>query len=169
MKATIVPAQITTVEDKIAGNLSLNQLVLLVASVFIGSAIFIVLPPSLEFMVYKAVIIGIVAVICCALAIRIKGRILLLWLTIILKYRMRPRYYIFNKNSLYLREPQNKAQQREIVEAQEDEIPEEIIATSISLADAVRLKDIIADPRANLHFKRDRKGALRVYITEVKQ
>lgn len=167
MKTTIVPAQITTVEDKIAGSLSLSQLLLLVAPVFIGSAVFIVLPPSLELMAYKIVIITLIAIVCCSLAIRIKGRILLLWAVIILRYVRRPRYFIANKNDAYLRDAASGVVVQEEMTADDttdDEALEHIIS-DISLADAVRLRHIIADPKANLHFKTDRKGALRVHVT----
>ena len=42
MRTTVVPAQVTTVEDKIAGNLGLSQLLLLTLPVFGGSALFLV-------------------------------------------------------------------------------------------------------------------------------
>jgi PrgI family protein len=171
MKTTIVPAQITTVEDKIAGGLSLSQVLLLVAPVFIGAAIFIVLPPSLEVMAYKVTLISVIVVLFCALAIRIKGRILLLWAVIIARYNLRPRYHVFNKNDMHLRDATTKDTAREEVAA-EKLAPETAtlhVVPDLSPADAVRLRHIIADPKANLHFKTDRKGALRVYVTEVKQ
>jgi hypothetical protein len=37
MKTTIIPAQITTVEDKIAGNLSFAQILLFLAALFLGT------------------------------------------------------------------------------------------------------------------------------------
>src|SRR6266487_1064357 len=98
MKSSIVPAQITTVEDKVAGNLSLSQLLLLAAPVFIGSAIYIIFPPSLGAAAYKLAIVTIIGVIFGLLAIRIKGRIMLLWVITIARYNLRPRHYIYDKN-----------------------------------------------------------------------
>src|ERR1019366_4023701 len=104
MKVTVVPAQITTIEDRIAGNLSFSQLLLLAAPVFGGSALYIILPPTMHSAPYKLTVIAVLIFLCGLLAIRIKGKILLLWFVVLLRYNLRPRYYIFNKNCLAARE-----------------------------------------------------------------
>ena len=48
MKTAIVPAQVTTVEDKVAGNLNLTQLLLIASPVFVRGVIYAVFPPSFE-------------------------------------------------------------------------------------------------------------------------
>jgi len=48
MKTTTVPAQVTTVEDRLAGNLSLTQLLLLVCPVFVSCLIYVVFPPFIK-------------------------------------------------------------------------------------------------------------------------
>jgi len=53
MKVTVVPAQVTTVEDRIVGSLGFSQLVLIVTPVFIAAALFAVLPPAMGSAVYK--------------------------------------------------------------------------------------------------------------------
>lgn len=169
MKSAIVPAQITTVEDKVAGNLSLSQLLLLATPVFGGSAIYIILPPSLESSLYKMILISIIAVVFSALAIRIKGRILLLWIITIARYNSRPRYFVFDKNSAYLREesytdPDGEASKESHPTAQVAEKPHPILTTG----ESVMLEDILSNPNSNLYFKADRKGGLSVRITEVK-
>ena len=78
MKVTIVPAQVTTVEDRIAGNLGLSQLLLLTTPVFSGSLLYVVLPPVFHGAIYKLVLIVALFIICSLMAIRIKGKILLL-------------------------------------------------------------------------------------------
>ena len=168
MKSSIVPAQITTVEDKVAGNLSLSQLLLLAAPGFLGSAIYIVFPPSMGAAMYKLVMVIALAAGFSLLAIRVKGRILLLWLITIAKYNLRPQHYIFNKNDSYLRDVRVEASTNETaepvvdgVEAQQSPIPQ------LSTLETVRLEGIMADPKANLQFVTDRKGALRVRITEI--
>lgn len=170
MKTAIVPAQITTVEDKVAGNLSLTQLLLLAAPVFIGSAIYIILPPSLGAAAYKLVLVTIIGVVFAVLAIRFKGRILMLWAITIARYNLRPRHYVYDKNDMYLR-----SEGKEDVEAS---VPSEIevntqatkplVPTTLTTLDTVMLESIIANPKAKLHFKADRKGGLNVHITEVK-
>ena len=74
MRQTVVPAQVTTVEDKIAGNISFKQMLLLVAPVFLGGAMYVFLPPFLGYSVYKIVLWILFALVCATLAVRIKGR-----------------------------------------------------------------------------------------------
>ncbi len=104
MKTTVIPAQITTVEDKIAGNLNLTQIILLLSSLFVGTFVYTVLPNKMQFTAYKIPFIIFEFVLFAGLAIRIKGRIVLQWLIVLIRYRMRPRIYVFNKNELYLRD-----------------------------------------------------------------
>src|SRR5674476_179344 len=104
MKTAIVPAQITTIEDKVVGNLSLSQLLLLAAPIFVGSAIYIIFPPNMGAALYKAILVTIIAVAFALLAIRVRGRILLLWVVTIGRYNLRNRYYVFDKNDPYLRD-----------------------------------------------------------------
>lgn len=168
MKSTIVPAQITTVEDKVAGGLSLSQLLLLVAPAVIGTGLYIVLPPMGSMPLYKIVIMAMVALAFGLLAIRIKGRILLLWLVILLRYNLRPRYHVFEKNDPHLRkmEPLAAQQASEQAEATKQIVAEPL--PKLSVAEAVRLEGIIANPQAKLQFLTDKKGALRVHFNEVK-
>ncbi len=103
MRTTIVPAQITTVEDRIAGRLGMSQLLLIISPIFGGSAVFVVLPPFFNYATYKVVLIVCVASLSALLAIRIKGKILLFWAITLLRYNTRPKYYLFNKNSTHTR------------------------------------------------------------------
>ncbi len=168
MKTTIVPAQITTVEDKVAGNLSFTQLLLMIIPVFLGGAIFAFLPPLIEFTIYKTVIVILLALLCSALAIRIKGKLVMEWILIRGKYNLRPRRYVFNKNDSYLR-PVGDDQQD--LKAELDVAKHEVAVPAplrIGFGQRVALETVMIDPRANLHFKTDRKGGLRVHITEIK-
>lgn len=103
MRTTIIPAQITTVEDKIAGNLNLAQILLLLASLFIAVFIYSVLPARLHFTLYKLPLIALESLVYCTLALRIKGRIILNWIFILAGYYFRPSFYLSNKNDTYLR------------------------------------------------------------------
>ncbi len=170
MKTAIVPAQITTVEDKVAGNLGLSQLMLLAAPVFIGSAVYIIFPPSLGAAVYKLVIVTIISVVFGLLAIRIKGRILLLWAITIARYNLRPRHYVFDKNDMHLRD---KNEEKVEPDTSTEQAPSRRatgsnLVSALSTPDTVMLESIISNPDAKLHFKTDRKGGLSVRITEVK-
>ncbi len=167
MKTTIVPAQITTVEDRIAGSLGLNQLLLLSVPVFGGSALYIALPPTMHSSLYKLVVIAIMMLVCSILSIRIKGKILLLWLLVIGRYNLRPRYYIFNKNSL-----KNRDQLEPIHTEEESEMEVRPVKrrhlSPLSTSEVSRLKAILENPASNLTFTSSKKGGLRVLITEVK-
>ena len=98
MKSTVVPAQITTVEDKIAGSLNFIQIILLVFSLIIGTAFYGLIPPKLHLSTLKIILMIAQFAVFGSLALRYKGRILADWLVIYLRYKARPRIYIFTKN-----------------------------------------------------------------------
>ncbi len=104
MKTTIIPAQITTVEDTIAGNLNLTQIILLLAPVFLSTFIYVLLPQRLAFTTYKIPFIVLVSLIFIFLSLRIKGRLVFSWISILSIYFFRPHLYLFNKNTLFARE-----------------------------------------------------------------
>ncbi len=53
MRTTIIPAQITTVEDKIIGNITMQQMMILLVSIFFGVLIFVLFPPTMKIALYK--------------------------------------------------------------------------------------------------------------------
>jgi hypothetical protein len=168
MRTTTVPAQITTVEDKIVGEISLIQLLLLVAPVFASAAIFVALPPFYSSASYKVALIVCIFVAFGMLAIRIKGRILLTWLIILTKYSRRPRYYLFNKNDSYMRDtPRAESAHEESVEAAPTKtaLP---VAPRPSTAELLQVERLLENPSANLHFRVSKKGVLSVHVNEIK-
>jgi hypothetical protein len=167
MRTTTVPAQITTVEDKIAGELNIMQLLLLVAPVFGSAALYVGLPPFFASAPYKIVTIVCLFVIFGTLAIRIKGKIVLAWLMILARYGARPRYYLFNKNDTYMRDIPKPEAQQEVTEKAEVKKVEPAPRPKLSTADLVQIEQLITNPEANLHFRTDKRGALSVHITEV--
>lgn len=98
MRTTIIPAQITTVEDKIAGSLNMTQILILTFPVLWTALIYIVLAPAMKLVPYKLSLIGIVTLICLILVIRIKDKIVAEWLGVVLRYHFRPKYWLYNKN-----------------------------------------------------------------------
>ncbi len=168
MKVTVVPAQVTTVEDRIAGSLGLSQILLLVAPVFIDSALYVGLPPFFHGAVYKLAVIATITLVLAVMAIRIKGQILLFWLITLLKYNLRPRFYVFEKRTLANRE-MFAVVKTEPAETEAAPAPKRLKrALSLTTADLVQVRDLIEHPAANLSFE-TRKGNLYVRITEVKQ
>jgi len=104
MKTTVVPAQITTVEDKIAGSLNFIQIILLVFSLIIGTAFYGLISPKLHLSTIKIILMAVQFTIFGSLALRYKGRILADWLVVYLRYKARPRVYVFDKNDIIARE-----------------------------------------------------------------
>lgn len=108
MKSTIIPAQVTSIEDMITAKLSLTQIVLLVIPVFITALDFTVLPPVLHIRIYKIIVTLVLAIPIMSLALRIRGQILLRWLVVLFAYQIRPhRYFLTTMNlcSCSLNEP----------------------------------------------------------------
>lgn len=168
MRISIVPAQITTVEDKIAGNVSVQQAMLLGVPILFGFIIALVFPPSGQFVAYKiAIVIGLF-IICGSLAIRIKDRIVAQWLKLFVIYSARPLYYVYDKNSTYLRDTETTdVATEEIVPTQPVKKPL-ITTNNISPKEFVRLEQFATDVRAGMKFEIGKKGELNVSITEVK-
>ena len=171
MKSTVVPAQITTVEDKIMGNLTLQQMVLLATPVFVNFVLFALLPSSMHISAYKVVLMTIVACICALLAVRIKGKILLVWLVTITRYNTRARYYVFNKNDVYLRESTASTEPAKEEEVLSNDLAAEPVKNipAMSISDLAKLESILANPAAKLSFKLHKKRGLHVSITEVER
>lgn len=165
MRSTVVPAQVTTVEDRIAGSLGLSQLILLITPIFLGSLLYVILPPFFGYHVYKVVLLAILAVVCGLLAVRIKGQILLLWLLVILRYSHRPRYFVHRKNSLYGRNYEESPKSEPIVELKQGQVRPVRTAPVLTTAELVKVEDLLANPQANVRFTTSSKGGLRVHIT----
>lgn len=104
MRTTVIPAQVTTVEDTIAGNLTLSQIILFILPVLFSTAIYAVLPTQMAFTTYKIPLIIVISLGFVVLAIRIKGRLVLDWITLLTVYSLRPHLYFFSKNTLFSRE-----------------------------------------------------------------
>jgi hypothetical protein len=171
MKTATVPAQITTVEDKIAGNLTMQQLILLASPVFINFALYAFLPTMLKLNVYKLIPMTLIMLTADVLAIRIKGKILLFWAITLFRYNARPQYYVFNKNSTYLRSevdtliPNNEGPETAITSEVEQAAQPK--ALRLSQEDVFKLERILANPSANLSFATNKKGGLYVSVMEV--
>lgn len=170
MKATIVPAQVTTVEDRVAGNLGFSQLILFAIPVFGGSLLYTVLPPSMSASAYKLVIIGIAAVVSSVLAIRIKGKILLLWMIVLLRYNLRPKLYLFNKNTNSFREnypdhpvPPDQVDARSITKQSSPILPK------LGLVDSARAFEALDNPLRQLRYETTKNGGLYVRYTEIEE
>ena len=100
MKIALVPAQVTSVEDRIIGSLSSTQTLLLIGPLFFGGLLLALAPPYMALSLYKLIIgLGLMS-LGAVLAIKIKGKLIGNWLLIYLKYYLRPKLYVYNKNCL---------------------------------------------------------------------
>ena len=167
MKTSVVPAQVTTIEDRIIGNLGFSQILLLIIPVFLSAGIFTLLPPILNGALYKYILMAILLILCIILSIRIRGKIVAFWLVVIFRYNQRPKYYIYNKNTSMLRENYTK---------KEIPIKKEIVSQSykkrkktiqLDISTAMKARQLIENPTANTRFEPDKKGALHVRFTQV--
>ena len=171
MKRAIVPAQITTVEDRIVGGLTPYQLALLLLPLCTGFIAYALLPPNFHLVIYKLVGVIVLELIGATLAIRIKDRLLLFWLLIIGRYNARPRFYVYDKNDTFLRDlPTEQAAPADEPEAVivKDATQKPAARPHLGLPEIVKLEAIISDPRANLRFKAGKDGKLNAIITEIK-
>lgn len=168
MKMTVVPAQVTTVEDRIIGNLGFSQILLLIVPVFAAAGIFVLLPPFMGGALYKYVIMGVVALLFGLLSIRIKGKILALWLVTVLRYNLRPKYYLFNKNVTTGRdEYHGKAVAPEAKEATEKKPVKKTSLNQLDIPTTARILATIENPATNFRLETGKKGNLHVRFTEI--
>jgi len=167
MRTTAVPAQVTTVEDRIMGNLGFSQLVLFILPIFVGAGLFVILPPMLHGSLYKYIVMAIIATISGILAIRIKGRIILLWLITIVRYNIRPKYYVFQKSTAAHREEYKAHKTEESKEAKTSHEKKVSQLPKLAFHDAVQVLETINKPGSNLRFEMTKKGGLNVRLTEV--
>lgn len=165
MKTRVIPAQITTVEDKIAGNLNLTQIVLLMVPIFWLLIVYTLFVPQMQVTLYKLPIVVLVMVTCSILALRIKGKVILNWLIIILKFNIRPRYYLFNKNDDYERVmnlPSLEKIKRKVQTKSDTRKEKENIPARISFGDIAMLEHVIANPKISFSIRTRKKGGLYV-------
>lgn len=171
MKVTVVPAQVTTVEDRIIGSLGFSQILLLVVPVFTSAGIFALAPPFMIIATYKYILMTTIALFFCLLAIRIKGKIVASWLATILRYNLRPKYYLFNKNTTALREDYPAKKTSKTTNETKASSPKKAASYHIEIdpLSATRILAAIENPVADIRFETDRKGGLHVRFTEVEE
>jgi len=170
MRATTIPAQITTVEDKIAGNLNMTQVAILAIPIVATAMIYTAFPPTFHFALYKLPLILLIALFSIILSLRIKGKVVVNWLLVILRYNLRPRYYVFEKNDEYLREmclPKFEKTRKLFKSKVTKSI--NISANALDIRDLAKLKDFIRNSNYNFSFKINEKGGVNVVFGQIKQ
>jgi hypothetical protein len=120
--------------------------------------IYILLAPSMKLTSFKLVLIIISTATSGILALRIKDKIVAEWLGVLLKYRLRPKYYLFNKNDLTGRTldiPELPVEQitvkkslKKISKAQN---------MNLDILDQVRFEHLIASGKVALNYQLSKK------------
>lgn len=172
MRSTVIPAQITTVEDKIIGDLSVEQVLLLMVPVFFGIGIYVILPPVMNFTWYKVVLVFIVSVVSVLLAIRIKDKLVLDWMFMYIHFTLRPAYYVFNKNDPFEREislpHSNLEKATPVKDPHKPKSAAISIKPALSVQDEVRFEQLLAADNLSLRIMPLKKGGVHVAIEQVK-
>jgi len=172
MRTTIIPAQITTVEDKIAGTLNLTQVMLLMIPVIFTTIAYVILPLKMHIEGYKLVLVFIVLAISLILALRIKDKVVLNWLVVLLKYNLRAKYYIYNKNDTYLRDiilPKTHKKQIMLLEKAIFRNEEKLKAKLPHIQDSLRIKNFIKNKNYSLSVRPNKKGGLYVAVNKIEE
>ncbi len=166
MRTTVVPAQITTVEDRIAGNLTFVQILLLIAALLIGACLYLVVSPRLHFNPVKLTLISFQFFFLCTLALRIQGKIVADWLVLLIRFHARPRIYVFTKNDCIA---------RDIVIEQPKKVAKPAIAAhkplvslpSLSLLELDQVDTLLENPSLTVRFALAKKGGIDVSLTPI--
>ena len=170
-KATVVPAQVTTVEDRIFANLTIQQVGLLFTVIFVAGGVFTFGEPAMEGVLYKYIIMLVVGIVCGILAIRIKGKIIASWLVVLMIYSLRPKYYVYDKNVMTLRETytaeKEKQPKKKKAKAAKDKI--QTIQQRLDIPETAKVLATIENPDANFRLEAGKKGGLRVRLTEIEK
>lgn len=164
MKSTIIPAQITSVEDRIAGNLSFSQILLLLAALFIATAIYILFPTPFKLNLYKFPLVFVLSGLTMTLAIRIKGKVLFQWISIIATYKLRPKRYAFNKNDMLYRAIIHEEKLRKTTAPASKK--QKAQSNKASVAETISLENILRNPSKNVRFAFSKRGGIHVSVSE---
>ncbi len=172
MRTTVIPAQITTVEDKIAGNLNLTQVLILMVPIFWTTIVYTIFSPAMHIAWYKIPLVLIVLFTCLILSLRIKEKVLVEWLLVLVNYYARPKYYLFDKNDSYLRTLDLPVFEKKVVKLPKLRSAKKESRQSrslVSVADFVKLEHFIASPKYTVSFKSGKKGGVNVAFEQVQK
>lgn len=161
MRTRVIPAQITTVEDRIAGNLNFAQVLLLMVPIFWSAIVYVIFPMPMKLTLYKLPLILIVTSLSFILAIRIKGKLILQWLTILLRFNLRPKYYVFDKNDHYLRVidlPDFEKKKLNLLEKTTAKAKIAVSYPNFDIKELHQFEKLVQDPSVSLSYKSNRIG-----------
>ncbi len=163
MKTTIVPAQVISVEDIIAANLNLTQVVLLISPIFMSALVFLGLPPFMHIRVYKIILLLILSLPPLLLAVRINGIIVLRWVVLVAEFNFRPDYYLYsvkNHHNCYCQQTDylNDQSPETVNSVNRQKIPK----YRLSIDERIVIDNLIK--QKSIHYYTDGKGNLNASI-----
>ncbi len=174
MRTTIVPAQMTTVEDKIAGDLSFLQILLLLSALIVATVIYALFPARLHLTLYKIPLIIGSTLFLGLLALRIKEKIILQWILLLTTYNLRPKYFVFDKNDWNGRDREGLA---DLVDGSNEQMNDINIAKvnargrrkSLNLSNQERLKldQLIKPDLSSVRYIFNSKGGINVAVKKI--
>jgi hypothetical protein len=168
MKSTIVPAQITTVEDRIAGNFTFSQLAVLTAPVAISASMYILLAPKLQLSLVKFLLMAVVFVVICPLAIRIRDKTVAAWLVLYTRYALRPRVYVHTKaDPVHRTIGLSNSEPTTEIETGHEKKPAAYVPQPVH--EQLRIKELLEDPALSVSFEFAQNGGVDVSLTPVKR
>lgn len=169
MKTTVVPAQITTVEDRIAGNLTFPQIVLMILPLLTSTAVYACVPQFMHFSALKIVLMALQFIFFDGLAIRFRGKIVADWLVIYLRFAMRPRRYIFTKNDVVARDIEIAVQREPQAPHKQKSGARKTERKSFLEFDKRKAGQMLNNPGLTVSFKFAKKGGLDVSLKPIKR
>lgn len=171
MKTTVIPAQVTTIEDKIVGNLNLTQIILLMVPVFWVTIVYAVFYPAMKLAWYKLPLVLIVTLISLTLCIRIKGKLILDWLVVLIKFNVRPKYYIYNKNDQFSRQIDLPVLEikTKVVKKIKAEKEDKVKIPNIDIRQLIQLDNLIEDQNVSVRLRAGKKGGFNVAFEQIQK
>lgn len=166
MRTTVVPAQITTVEDRIVGNLTFTQVLLLIVPLLTSTALYVFLAPHSHISSVKLILILGQFTLFGGLALRFRGRIIAEWIGVLHQFSNRPRTYIFTKNDPIGRQVMQNLDKQDVVSAASTTTTP-AKQNSNSLTDQLRIERLFANPKFTVSFGLAKKGKVDVSLTQV--
>ena len=131
----------------------MNQIFLLISPVLWTTLVYTVFIPQMKFSAYKMPLILIASIVCLILALRIKEKIVLEWISILFKYRSRPKYYLFNKNTLCERQFDLPViLNTETISKKTKHTNKVVDQERLSVADLIKLETIMSSDKLAVNF-----------------
>jgi hypothetical protein len=169
MKTATVPAQVTTIEDRIAGNFTVSQLLILMLGFGLATIVYFFVAPRYHFNPVKAAVMLATVLCIVPLSLRIGDRILADWLVVLIRFWLRPRRYVFTKNDPSTRSlPPSKNMTTAITQIATSKPVSSAIET-VSVPDKIRFDELLTSPSLAVRFVVAKKGGIDVTLAPLKR